>query len=83
MIALIDPLHVDARPVIEAIAAHGCVVAHAARQDLQLLATRFGISISSLADTQVMAAFAGIGDQIGFAALANQLLGTTLGKKQQ
>jgi len=82
-IALIDPLNVDARPVIEAIAAHACVVAHAARQDLQLLATRFGIAISSLADTQVMAAFAGIGDQIGFASLANQLLGTTLGKEQQ
>ena len=82
-IALIDPLNVDARPVIEAIAAHACVVAHAARQDLQLLATRFGIAIASLADTQVMAAFAGIGDQVGFASLANQLLGTTLGKEQQ
>ena len=82
-VALIDPLRVDARPVVEALAAHPCAVAHAARQDLQLLATRYGIAITTFADTQVMAAFAGIGDQVGFATLANALLGTSLGKEQQ
>jgi ribonuclease D len=37
----------------------------------------------TIIDTQIMAAFAGIGDQIGFAALANELLGLTLGKELQ
>jgi ribonuclease D len=37
----------------------------------------------SVIDTQVMAAFAGIGDQVGFATLANELLGLSLGKEQQ
>ncbi|HEY4056304.1 MAG TPA: HRDC domain-containing protein [Kofleriaceae bacterium] len=82
-VALIDPLAVDARPVIEALAAHPRTVAHAPRQDLQLLATRFGVEMPRIADTQIMAAFAGLGDQIGFAALANELLGTSLGKEQQ
>jgi ribonuclease D len=83
-VRLIDPLAVDVAPVIQALAAHPCVIAHAPRQDLALLATRFGgLAIPSVIDTQVMAAFAGMGDQIGFAALANDLLGLALGKEQQ
>ncbi|HUS27905.1 MAG TPA: HRDC domain-containing protein [Kofleriaceae bacterium] len=82
-IRLIDPLAVDVRPVIEALAAHPLVVAHAPRQDLGLLATRFKVSMPGIVDTQLMAAFTGIGDQVGLAALANELLGTSLGKDQQ
>lgn len=82
-LALVDPLAADVRPIVDAIAAHACAVAHAARQDLQLLATRFGASVRGLADTQVMAAFAGLGDQIGLAALAGELAGAALTKEQQ
>ncbi|MDX2086867.1 MAG: HRDC domain-containing protein [Kofleriaceae bacterium] len=82
-VALIDPLAVDVRPVIEALAAHPCVIAHAPRQDLGLLATRFGIAMPTIIDTQVMAAFAGIGDQVGLATLANELLDLGLGKDLQ
>jgi ribonuclease D len=57
-------------------------VAHAPRQDLGILA-RFGASIPGIVDTQVMAAFAGLGDQVGFAALANELLGLALDKELQ
>ena len=81
--ALIDPLAVDVRPIFEALAAHPHVVAHAPRQDLGLIATRFGIAMPAIADTQIMAAFAGLGDQIGFAPLANELLGLSLGKELQ
>ncbi len=81
--ALVDPLVVDVRPLLTALAAHPCVVAHAPRQDLGLIATRFGLAIPQIADTQVMAAFAGMGDQIGFAPLANELLGLSLGKELQ
>ena len=82
-VALIDPLAVDARPILTSLAAHPRVVAHAPRQDLGLLATRFGLAIPQIVDTQVMAAFAGIGDQVGFASLANDLLGLSLGKELQ
>ncbi|MFN0246175.1 MAG: ribonuclease D [Kofleriaceae bacterium] len=81
--ALVDPLVVDVGPLLAALAAHPLVVAHAPRQDLGLVATRFGLAIPQIADTQVMAAFAGIGDQVGFASLANDLLGLSLGKELQ
>lgn len=83
VVRLIDPLAVDVAPVVRALAAHPCAVAHAARQDLALLATRFGVAMPAIVDTQVMAAFAGVGDQIGFAPLANDLLGLSLGKELQ
>ncbi|MEJ7601927.1 MAG: HRDC domain-containing protein [Kofleriaceae bacterium] len=82
-VVLVDALAVDLRPLIEALAAHPLVVVHAARQDLGILAAQFGIAMPRIIDTQVMAAFAGIGDQVGLANLANDLLGLTLGKEQQ
>lgn len=82
-VAILDPQAVDVAPVIRAIAAHRCAVVHAGRQDLGLLAARFGIAMPDIVDTQVMAAFAGIGDQVGLAALAQELLGMTLGKELQ
>jgi ribonuclease D len=82
-VRLVDPLAVDVGPIVRALAAHPCAVAHAPRQDLALLATRFGVAMPAIVDTQVMAAFAGIGDQVGFASLANELLGLRLGKELQ
>jgi ribonuclease D len=83
VVRLVDPLAVDVGPLVRALASHPCVIAHAPRQDLAILAARFGVVMPAIVDTQVMAAFAGIGDQIGFAALANELLGLRLGKELQ
>jgi len=83
VVRLIDPLAVDVGPLVCAIAAHPCAIAHAPRQDLALLAARFGVAMPAIVDTQLMAAFAGIGDQVGFATLANELLGLTLDKELQ
>jgi ribonuclease D len=81
---LIDPMHAEIGPVVAALAAHPLVVAHAPRQDLALLAGRCGLTrMPGLIDTQLMAAFAGLGDQIGLATLANEQLGTHLAKDQQ
>jgi ribonuclease D len=82
-VRLVDPLAVDVGPIVAALARHPCAVAHAPRQDLAILAARFGVAMPAIIDTQVMAAFAGMGDQIGFATLANELLGLTLGKELQ
>jgi ribonuclease D len=83
VVRLVDPLAVDVSPIVTALAAHPCAVAHAARQDLAILWARYGVAMPAIVDTQVMAAFAGIGDQVGFATLANELLGLTLGKELQ
>jgi ribonuclease D len=82
-VRVIDPLAVDAGPVVRALAVHPLVVAHAPRQDLGLLAARFGTEMAGLVDTQLAAAFCGIGDQVGLATLANELLGLALAKEQQ
>src|SRR5258705_13491344 len=83
-VRLVDPMAVDVGPVVRALAGHPLVVAHAPRQDLGLLASRYGTSaMPGLIDTQLMAAFCGVGDQVGLATLANELLGTSLAKDQQ
>lgn len=82
-VRLLDALTVDVGPVVAALAAHPTVIAHAARQDLGLFAQRFGATLPGLVDTQLMAAFLGIGDQVGLAALAAEVLGVSLAKEQQ
>lgn len=82
-VALIDPLAADVRGLVEALAAHPCCVVHGGRQDLGILATRFGIAMPGIVDTQILAAFAGLGDQIGFGPLAKELLGLDLDKGPQ
>jgi ribonuclease D len=83
VVALVDPLAVDVAPIVRALAAHPLVIAHAPRQDLGLLATKFGTEMAGLVDTQLAAAFCGIGDQIGLATLASDLLGVALAKEHQ
>ncbi len=82
-VRLLDPLAVDVGPVIRMLADHPLVVAHAPRQDLGLLATRFGTTMPGIVDTQLMAAFCGIGEQVGLAALGNELLRLSLSKDNQ
>ena len=82
-VRLLDPMADDVRPVVDALATHPMVVAHAPRQDLGLIYTRFGVALPHIIDTQLMAAFAGIGDQVGLATLAQEILGLTLAKEQQ
>jgi ribonuclease D len=82
-VRLVDPLAVDVAPIARALAVHPVVVAHAPRQDLQLLAALFGTGSLGLVDTQLAAAFAGLGDQLGLATLAGEVLGLALAKEQQ
>ena len=87
-IALLDPLvpGCDLAPVMAALAAHPRVVAHAPRQDLGIIAARYGAACAAmpgLVDTQLMAALAGLGEQIGLGALAAEMLGVVLDKEQQ
>ena len=83
-LAAIDPLAVDVTAILALVADPAIqVVAHAARQDLGLLATVYGVSAHNLIDTQIASAFAGLADQIGYARLVQQLFGAAIDKGHQ
>jgi ribonuclease D len=78
-VALIDPLAIDPSPLGDVLAGPGCMVAHAADQDLTILERATGRVPTSLFDTQVAAGFVGLGTP-SLAALAERLLGRRLAK---
>lgn len=83
-VAALDPLEADLRPVLELVADPEVeTVFHAAQADLALLAQRLGIAGHNVYDTQIAAAFLGLGDQIGYGSLIASLLGVELDKGAQ
>jgi ribonuclease D len=82
-VRLVDPLAVDVRPIVALMDGAIDVIAHAPRQDLGILATRFGLRARRVFDTQTAAAFAQYGDQVGYARLIEAVLGEKLGKESQ
>jgi ribonuclease D len=78
-LALIDPLAVDPKPLGALLAGPGCMVAHAADQDLTILERACGSAPSQLFDTQVAAGFIGLGSP-SLAAAVERLLGVRLTK---
>jgi ribonuclease D len=74
-IALVDPLAVDVAPLARALVAPGTtVVAHAAEQDLEVLARACGVLPARLFDTQVAAGFTGLSSP-SLAALVERYTG--------
>ena len=83
-LAAIDPLEVDVAPFAELVADEGIeTIAHAAQADLAILAGSYETQGRAVIDTQIAAAFAGYGDQIGYAALVQSTLGVRLHKGSQ
>lgn len=83
-VAAIDPLAVDPGPVVALVGdPERETVVHAAQADVSLLADRYGITPQSVIDTQIAAGFLGLGDQIGYGALVESLLGVRLDKGGQ
>jgi ribonuclease D len=78
-VALVDPLTVDPAPLGTLLAGDGCMLAHAADQDLTILERACGGAPSKLFDTQVAAGFIGMGNP-SLAATVEKLLGTRLTK---
>jgi ribonuclease D len=78
-IALVDPLAVDPAGLEPVFAGPGCMVAHAAEQDLAILERLCGRGPTSLFDTQVAAGFVGFGAP-SLAVLVERLLGSRLAK---
>jgi len=83
-VAAIDPLAADPTAVVALVGDPEVeTVFHAAQADLALLAQRFDVTARSLYDSQIAAAFLGLGDQIGYANLIESLLGISLDKGAQ
>ncbi|HEB95887.1 MAG TPA: ribonuclease D [Sedimenticola thiotaurini] len=78
----IDPLALeDLGPLLGILYDPGVVkVFHAGRQDLEIFQQLWGRLPSPLFDTQLAAAMLGLGDQIGYGNLVQQLLGRELEK---
>jgi len=78
-IAVVDPIAVDVAPLARVLDGPGLMICHAAEQDLEVLRLACGTRPGRLFDTQVAAAFIGL----GFAALARlvtAMTGATLAK---
>ena len=83
-VAAVDPLAADPRPVLDLVGDPEVeTVFHAAQGDLALLGQRFGIAGANVYDTQIAAAFLGVGDQIGYAGLIAHLLEVEIDKGPQ
>ena len=80
----IDPLKVDARPIADLVGDPTVeTVIHSAQADLALVGAVFGIRGRGIVDTQIAAAFLGMGDQIGYAALVERTAGVYIDKGSQ
>ena len=78
-VALVDPLAVGPEPLAKVLAAEPVMVAHAATQDLEVLARACHALPSSLFDTQVAAGFLGYGSA-SLASLVERFLHVRLAK---
>ena len=82
--ACIDPLSIDDISSFSEILHNPDIVKvlHAAHQDLEILLQLTGKVPAPIFDTQVAASVLGIGDQMGYARLVEDMLGVSLAKTQ-
>ncbi|WP_110189118.1 ribonuclease D [Pokkaliibacter plantistimulans] len=83
-ITLIDPLQVtDMAPLREVLTDPAVLkVVHSGSEDVELFIHRLAITPQPLFDTQIAAAYAGVGQGMGFQRLVESLTGTVLSKEQ-
>ena len=82
-IEIVDPLadDLDASPLAAALADPAIqVVVHAGRQDVALVRRRFSTEVRNVFDTQVAAAFVGLGAQSSYESLLAKVLGVRVAK---
>lgn len=80
----IDPLKVDTRPIADLVGDPEVeTVIHSAQADLALIGAVFGVRGRAVMDTQIGAAFLGLGDQIGYGGLVERMTGIELDKGSQ
>jgi len=81
-LVVVDAVAVPSLAPLEALLADTSIlkVLHAARQDLEIFAQRTGAVPAPLFDTQLAASLLGFGEQVGYGALVQRMLGVTLDK---
>ncbi|MCK9496531.1 MAG: HRDC domain-containing protein [Dehalococcoidia bacterium] len=80
----IDPLRVDTRAIADLVGDSSVeTVIHSAQADLALIGAVFGVRGRGIVDTQIAAAFLGLGDQIGYAPLVERMCGAYIDKGSQ
>jgi ribonuclease D len=83
-VAAIDPLAVDVEAIVELVEDPDIeTIVHSAQADLALLGGKFEARAEGLVDTQIAAAFLGMGDQIGYGPLVQRVTGVELDKGAQ
>jgi len=83
-VAAADPLAADVEPLLGLVSDPQVEVAiHAFQGDLSLISDRFGVEARTVVDTQIAAAFLGVGDQVGFTTLVERTVGAELDKGAQ
>lgn len=80
--ACVDPLADDIAPLLDLLYSPLLLkVLHSARQDIEVLAPLRGTLPGPVFDTQIAAALAGYAEQIGYAALVEEVTGVRLEKR--
>lgn len=83
-VAAVDPRAADPEVLFELVADAGVdTLLHSAQGDLALLGSRFSVVGRGIWDTQIAAAFLGLGDQVGYGNLVAELTGVELDKGAQ
>lgn len=81
---LIDPLEIDSWTVFSDLLVNSkcCFVIHSCSEDLNLLQTFLGCLPATLFDTQLAAAFLGLGFSVSYQALVSELIGIEVAKDE-
>lgn len=83
-VVAVDPHAADVTPLVALVEDPEVeVLLHSAQGDVALLGDRFDVAPKALFDTQIAAAFLGLGDQVGYANLVRELTGVELDKGAQ
>lgn len=83
-VAAIDPLKTDIDPIVDLLEDPEIeTMIHSAQADLSLLGQQYDARAQNLVDTQIAAAFLGMGDQIGYGPLVQRVTGIELDKGAQ
>lgn len=81
---LVDPLALDLRELVHAMAAPGkLLIGHALKNDLRILVQTYAAPFTAVFDTQLAAAFLGCGLQVGLSHLVYKVMGVQMAKGEQ
>lgn len=79
---LFDPMKLDLSGLLSVCTSHPVLIMHACSEDLEVLYNLSSTQVAGLIDTQVGAAFLGLGISLGYANFIKHMLGISLEKEE-